>query len=134
MDYIKLAVIFQILWAIYFAITHWISMPPWNDLRQELFAGERNINLIILGAVAVSIIGFYFHYKPIMWFGVLFWSVSMIGHISFWWLPYFFGFPKVFIEEDVPTTSWKFLPPIKNHPIPDACHMVIGILTLLPFI
>ena len=46
----------------------------------------------------------------------------------------FFGFPKVFIEEDVPTTSWKFLPPIKNHPIPDAWHMVIGILTLLTFI
>jgi hypothetical protein len=80
-----------------------------------------------------SIIGFYFQIPWLMWIGAAFWTLSLIGHITSWWLPYFFGWPKPFLEnaERDNAKTYHFLPKRKNHPIPDLTHCLIGILIVL---
>lgn len=79
----------------------------------------------------ISIVGFYYYIYWMMIVGLVFWSLWMIGHINSWWLPYLFGFPKVFNKDAVEQNkkTLQILPPIKNHLIPDACHIVLGILS-----
>ena len=126
-------IIAQIILTFYFAVTHWIPLPPWNNLAKEPFKNERKINLIMHVFQAVSIIGFYYHTYWMMIIGLVFWSLWMVGHINSWWLPYFFGFPKVFSENAVEQNkeTLQILPPIKDHLIPDACHIVLGVISVI---
>jgi hypothetical protein len=54
--------------------------------------------------------------------------------ISSWWIPYFQGAPPQMMRfyEHWFANTYKFLPPIDGHPIPDAEHSVIlALLALL---
>ncbi|PLS03782.1 hypothetical protein CVD27_13410 [Neobacillus cucumis] len=51
-------------------------------------------------------------------------------HLFTWWFPYFFGYPNN-IRTDYEKyfkRTFKFLPKIKDHIIPDAEHVGVGIL------
>ena len=128
-----LAVILQIAFTGWFALTHWVALPPLNDLTKEAFPNERRTNLILHFFQLASIIGFIFYIKWLMWIGVVFWTLSLIGHITSWWLPYFLGWPKAFLEnaEVDNAKTYHFLPARKNHPIPDLTHCIIGFLCIV---
>lgn len=130
-----LAVLSQIAFTAWFTLTHWISLPPFNNLKEEAFLHERRTNLILHLFQLSSIAGFAFHIVWLMWIGALFWTISIIGHITSWWLPYFFGWPEGFLKnaEADNAKTYHFLPPRKNHPIPDLNHCIIGILAMLAF-
>lgn len=132
MDWKDLAVVSQIACTGWFASTHWIPLPPLNDLQEEAFPNERLTNFILHVLQLASILGFFFHLIWVMWFGIFFWTISLIGHLFSWWLPYFFGWPKAFLKnaELDNVKTYHFLPPRKNHPIPDLNHCVIGFLLL----
>jgi hypothetical protein len=132
MNWNTLAIVLQIAFTGWFALTHWVCLPPLNDLTEEAFPRERSTNLILHVFQLGSIIGFFFHIMWLMWMGTLFWTVSLIGHIISWWFPYFFGWPKAFLEnaERDNAKTYHFLPYRKNHPIPDLNHCIIGILVL----
>lgn len=70
-----------------------------------------------------------------MLLGTLFWSVSLVGHILSWWMPYFFGWPKAFLEnaEIDNAKTYYFLPLRKNYPVPDFNHCIIGLLAIFAF-
>ncbi len=130
------AVVTQSAWLIWFVMTHWISLPPLNDLSKEAFAHEKKVNLAIVGVVLASIAGFYWNIGFLMWFGALFWTLGMFGHIMSWWVPYFFGWPKAALENAVEDNgkTVHFLPARGNHPIPDLTHCMIGVLTIAAWI
>lgn len=60
----------------------------------------------------------------------------MVGHINTWWLPYLFGWPKVFIEnvEIDHKCTLRFLPARKNHPVPDVAYCILGLTGLIALI
>jgi hypothetical protein len=130
MDWNTLAIVFQMACTLWFALTHWIPLPPLNDLSAEAFPNERRINILLHAFQLGSIAGFYFQLWWLMWIGVAFWTLSLIGHIFSWWLPYFWGWPKAFLKnaESDNAKTYHFLPKRKNHPIPDLNHCVIGLL------
>lgn len=133
MNWNLFAILSQIAFTGWFALTHWISIPPLNDLSKEAFPKERLTNLILHVFQLGSIIGFIFQISWLMGIGVAFWTLSLIGHVTSWWLPYFFGWPKAFLQNAQVDNAktYHFLPSRKNHPIPDLVHCIIGILALI---
>ena len=133
MNWLIFSVITQFIFIIYFSITHWIPLFPWNDIRKEgIFKAER-IGVVVHNILQIfSISSYYMEWKPGMWVGLIYWSILFTFHILEWWIVYFFGWPTFFVKttKEASATTYKFLPPIKNHPIPDACHFFIGILAI----
>lgn len=125
-------VLSQLAFLFWFVVTHWIPLPPLNDLSVEAFKGERKTNIVLHIIQAISIFGYYYNIKIIKYMGFLFWHVCLIGHIMSWWLPYFFGWPEVFLEnaEIDNQRTIKFLPDRGKNPVPDVVHCGIGILTV----
>ncbi|UZN06720.1 hypothetical protein M5D10_13020 [Leptospira santarosai] len=60
----------------------------------------------------------------------------MFGNAMFWWFPYLFGWPKPFTEnvEEENKRTFRILPPIKDHLIPDLVHIGITILIWINWI
>ncbi|MEH7333527.1 hypothetical protein V7161_12875 [Neobacillus drentensis] len=66
------------------------------------------------------------------WVGYSLTSIILIMHLFAWWLPYFFGFPLA-VKADYEkyfSRTYKILPPIKDHIIPDVEHIGVGVLLL----
>ena len=126
------AIIFQVVTMLWFILTHFISMPPLNDLREEAFPSERKANFILVFIQSFSMIGFVFSVRWLMGLGTVYWTLFLAGHLISWWLPYFFGWPKAFLKNAVVDNAKTvhFLPPRKNHPIPDLAHCILGMLAL----
>lgn len=135
MNWTTLAIIAQSVFTLWFAITHWVPLPRLNNLDEEAFPNERRTNLILHLFQLASILGFAYHLFWIMLLGTLFWSVSLVGHILSWWMPYFFGWPKAFLEnaEIDNAKTYYFLPLRKNYPVPDFNHCIIGLLAIFAF-
>ncbi|MEH7106406.1 hypothetical protein V7083_01350, partial [Bacillus sp. JJ1764] len=56
--------------------------------------------------------------------------IIMVMHLLAWWIPYFTGYPH-YVQADYEKyfrNTYKFLPSIKNHIIPDAEHVGVGVL------
>nr|WP_061231006.1 hypothetical protein [Leptospira weilii] len=124
------AAIFQLIYTTYFFVTHFIPMKPFNDLSKEAFSNEKKVNLSII-AVQLAIVPFFLY--DIFWgicFGAFYYLVNVFGNAMSWWFPYFFGWPKSFAEnaEEENKKTFRILPPIKNHLIPDVVHIGITIL------
>ncbi len=125
------AVVSQCALTIYFMITHWISLYPWNDLQHVSFKYERQLNAFMHCIQIVLIIGFAYHINWLMIVGLVFWSLWLYGHIMAWWVPYFFGASDDAMLDYQETfgRTYKFLRTYDNHPAPDACHTFIGLFT-----
>jgi hypothetical protein len=136
MNWNYLTIAAQVSCTAWFFLTHWVPLPPLNDLKEEAFSNERATNLVLHFFQAASIAGFIFHINWLMWLGALFWTISFAGHLISWWLPYFLGWPKAFLKnaEVDNAKTYHFLPPRKNHPIPDLNHCIIGLLVLFAMI
>jgi hypothetical protein len=126
-------VIAQGILTLYFMITHWISLYPWNDLHKTSFAYERPINALMNCIQIALLYGFAFHINWLMVFGIIFWSLWMYGHIHAWWIPYFYGASETDLLDYQQTfgNTYKFFKTYGNHPAPDACHTVLGLLSCI---
>jgi hypothetical protein len=62
--------------------------------------------------------------------GLVIGTVDLLMHLAYWWLPYVRGGSAAQISEHQRlfggTTT--FLPPIGDHPVPNAQHVVVGLL------
>ena len=74
-------IIAQSLLTLYFIITHWIPMYPWNDLTNVSFVYERPLNAFIHCIQIALILGFTYQINWLMIVGLIFWSMWMYGHI-----------------------------------------------------
>jgi hypothetical protein len=56
--------------------------------------------------------------------------------IKWWWIPYFFGASEAHMQQyrKLFSRTFKFLPPIDDHLIPDAQHCVLHGLTVIALI
>lgn len=109
-----------------------IPMPPWND------TSTRTVKHRLLEVL--------FNYSPLLLIAYGFsqtsrtgWLISaigatlyFIGHLNAWWRPYFFGASAREMEEYKThfSRTFKFLPARGENPIPDAEHVVIGLICI----
>ena len=119
--------------ALYLLITDWVDLAPWNNVgdlprRQKLLLSLTNYTPLVLLAF------FVLQQDPILVsLAVVIASVDLLLHLMYWWLPYLRGASAAQTAEHANlfggTTT--FLPRIGDHPIPNAQHVVVGILMVL---
>lgn len=99
MNIIFYTLLSQSIFATWFFIIHFIPIPPLNDIDKFPNSPSWKRTLFIHWLVLVMLIIGYslnFFYLKLLLIAVL--SLFMVGHINTWWLPYLFGWPKVFID------------------------------------
>ncbi|MCI0355592.1 MAG: hypothetical protein L0099_11225 [Acidobacteria bacterium] len=122
------AAVTQALLALYLQVIEWVDLFPWNNVRggngQEAF--DVSMAVVQSGLVVAAWKGM----RPSLAVGAALYSVWLVLQIRAWWLPYFWGATEQRMQH---YTRWfgetyKFLPPIGDHPIPDAAHVVLQLL------
>jgi hypothetical protein len=128
-----IAAILAIALAVYLAVTDWVNLVPWNKvedvpIRQKLLLSATNYTPLLVIAFAVLQ-----ESRILMAVALFVGAVDLLLHIAYWWLPYLRGTSAEQRAERASlfggTTT--FLPPIGDHPIPNAQHVVVGVLMLL---
>lgn len=122
---VRAAILFQVALGAYLQIVEWIPLGRWNNVANG--NGQGQLDVIIAICQIVILIFFWRHWRWLMAVGVAVnvWWAWM--EIQFWWIPYFFGGSAQWMEvyNHWFKNTWKFLPAIDGHPIPDAEHTVL---------
>lgn len=107
-----------------------INLFPFNDIHSR---DKRLRKYEVLGNYPPLIIiaaCFFVNNGIAHWVGFVMTSIIMVMHLFAWWIPYLTGYPNQ-VRADYEkyfSRTFKFLPAIKNHIIPDAEHVGVGIL------
>jgi hypothetical protein len=120
----------QVALLIYFQLHEWIHLPPWNDDSPGNSQARIDVALgvvqtgIIVGVAAESIVA--------MAIGVAVYAGWMALQVIGWWIPYLRGASEGHLRYYAKhwAGTWRFLPPIGDHPIPNAAHVVLQVLVL----
>lgn len=128
-----LTYLFPLCFLLYQIIIDFVPLFPFNDVQSR---DKRLRKFEVLGnypPVLLISFCFYFNHSISLWIGYILVLITMLMHIFTWWIPYLFGFPNS-VRSDYQkyfSRTYKFLPPIKNHIIPDAEHVGVGLLLLI---
>ena len=129
MDASTMAAAFAVALAAYLLITDWVDLAPWNKVddlpvRQKLLISVANYTPLLFIGVAVLQGGL------LVVLALLVGVVDLAMHVAYWWLPYLRGASpeQVAERERLFGGTTTILPAIGNHPIPNAQHVVVGIL------
>jgi hypothetical protein len=121
--------------AVYLLVTDWRDLAPWNNVgdlpvRQKLLISLANYTPLLFIAFAIAQ-----QNRILVVLAVVVGGVDLLMHVAFWWLPYLRGATAEHQQEHARmfggTTT--FLPAIGDHPIPNAQHVVVGVLMLAMF-
>jgi hypothetical protein len=125
------AAVAQMILTAYLQVIEWIPLPPWNDLSRGNGQATMDVALLIGGiAFAVST------WRRKTWLMIL----ATIGYagwlalqVQTWWVPYFTGGSAGWrrVYERWFSNTFRFLPPINDHPVPDAAHTVLHLLLMI---
>lgn len=133
MNWSRAAVATPLILLGYLVVTDWRDLYPWNDiqakpLRENVFTSVVNYSPLVVIAWSARQRG----PLPAL-VGVGLSGAYLAGHVSFWWIPYLFGdTPEHRAHYDrLFSRTLKFWPRIDDHPVPDAQHTVVGVLTTL---
>ena len=96
-DMIHIAIICQIVLLVYHQLTTHFDFFPFNGARQysakeKLAEGGSNLILMILAPI-----GFGFHIRGLMIYGVIYYFFLLAAELIIWWIPYF----------TIPSGSWR---------------------------
>lgn len=123
----------QIALGLYLTVIDHVDLFPWNDLA-GITLRER---LLRLGLNSMPHFLFAWAFlrglRPVLLAAMLFYIIALAMHIDFWWRPYLVGATerqRSRYERRYLRTR-KILPPIKDHPVPDAQHVVAGALATM---
>jgi len=99
--------------------------------------GQESTDIILLALQAVILIFYWRRWRWLMLAGLGLYGLWLYLEISSWWVPYFRGASPQFMRfyEHWFGNTYKFLPALDGHPVPDAEHAVILALlvTVLTF-
>jgi hypothetical protein len=122
---LKYALVSQVVLAVYLQVVEWIPLGRWNNVANGNGQGSSDIILAVLQAIILV-----FYWKRWRWpmlAGLGLYGLWLYLEISSWWVPYFRGASPQFMRfyEHWFGNTYKFLPTIDGHPVPDAEHTVI---------
>lgn len=132
MKWNQLAACMPLIFLAYQLLIDWVNLFPWNDLSTKT-PKTRLLELLLNYSPLLLITYGFQQATPTSQLFALVGSVAyLIGHLNAWWRPYFFGAsPKEIVEyNQYFSRTYKFLPPIEDHPIPDGEHVVLGLICL----
>jgi hypothetical protein len=130
MNVAAIAATLAVLLAAYLLVTDWVKLAPWNNVedlpvRQKLLVSLANYTPLFFIAFGIA--------QPsriLVGLALLVGLVDLAMHVAYWWLPYLRGATAEHTREHARmfggTTT--FLPAIGDHPIPNAQHVVVGVL------
>ena len=133
MEWNQLAMIMPFIFLAYQLLIDWANLFPWNDIATKT-PKTRLIELLLnYSPLLLIAYGFYQHTPTAKLYALIGSVAYLIGHLNAWWRPYLFGASaKEKAEyEQYFSRTYKFLPPIGEHPIPDSEHVVLGFICLL---
>ena len=133
-DGTRLAVIALIVMLGYFVAVNHVALYPWNNLR----SGTAELASTLAGVIpfGLYIIAFARRVRGGMLVGMVHGYVWLALQIRQWWIPYLWGSTWLhssleWYTEHGYAETIKVLPPIGDHPIPDAQHLVLQLLSLI---
>lgn len=130
MSWVTLSVVLQAALLIYFQFHEWVHLPSWNANSPGNPQGRLDI---VLGVAQAGIIaGVAREWNPAMAVGVAMYSGWLALQAAGWWIPYLRGASEGHMRfyEKHWARTWRFLPAIGDHPIPNAAHVVLQLLIL----
>lgn len=136
MNWPLLTVIAALTMLAYQLVIDWIPLFPWNDVSKKT-PRERVLETAINYSPLLLIAYGFANPRGIGWtIATIGCAVYMVGHLNAWWRPYLFGATEKEHAEysRLFANTYRILPPIRTNPVPDAEHMVIGVLTLVMLI
>ncbi len=130
------AVVAPLALLVYLLLLDFVDLFPWNDLS-VVTVREQVLGILINDLIILLIAAAFMQSRRVLQFlAVLASALFVLGHIVTWWIPYFFGTSSAAMQEHAylygRTTT--FLPPIQDHPRPNAAHVVVGVLALATLI
>ncbi|MBS4172225.1 hypothetical protein [Bacillus sp. FJAT-49736] len=131
-----LAIVLPLVFLGYQMVIDFVNLFPFNDIHSR---DKRLRKYEVLGnypPLVVISACFFFNSGLWHWVGFIMTSIIMVMHLFAWWIPYLTGYPNQ-VRSDYDKyfrNTYKFLPAIKNHIIPDAEHFGVGVLLSLTMI
>jgi hypothetical protein len=121
----------QIALAIYLQFIEWVPVPPWNDISRG--NGQEWLDLAIAVISVLLALGTWRRWRPILGAAVLWLCLWLWLQVTSWWVPYFTGGSAQWrsVYARVFSRTYKFLPAIRDNPIPDAAHTVLTLLIIV---
>jgi hypothetical protein len=116
----------QLALTAYFTVTHWVDLPPFNDLRDE----DQPRNLLFQVPMAVLAAGTLLHWRWVLPVAAVYYTLWMAGHLLSWWVPYLTGWPRAVVAGNT-QRAYAFLPQIRERPTPDLLHSILGVLSIV---
>ncbi|WP_213522195.1 hypothetical protein [Paenibacillus sp. J31TS4] len=126
---------------LYFVSLLWIDLYPFNDLEAaEDYYGDQYLATQLGGtlfSVIVLLLGSYLVYmtkkRALIWVGFLLFLVLLLLQLTASWLPYISGASteSLSLHQRLFGETVTILPGIKDHPVPDLAHTILGLLYLL---
>lgn len=116
---------FQALLTAYLQVVEWIPLGRWNNVANG--NGQAQLDLVIAITQIVILILFWRRWRWLMAAGTIAYGWWAWLEIQSWWIPYFFGGSAQWMDvyNRWFKNTYRFLPAIDGHPIPDAEHTVL---------
>lgn len=133
MDWTAASALLQAAVGGYLIVHECVDLFPWNDVSRTT-ATEKLLacvfNVIPIGILAW---GYAVRHQTLMNYGTGSYAVFLLLQLNQWWRPYLFGAGRRVRAEYQKRFSrtWKVLPAIQDHPVPDVQHLGLQVLTLL---
>lgn len=130
MSRVTLSLLLQTALLIYFQVHEWIHLPPWND--NSAGNPQRGLDVVLGVAQAGIIAGVAREWSAAMVVGIAMYGGWLALQVAGWWIPYLYGASKGHMRfyEQHWARTWKFLPAIGDHPVPNAAHVILQLLLL----
>lgn len=127
----KAALASQALLAVYLQTVEWIPLGRWNNVAHG--NGQESLDIILAVVQAAILVCYWKRWRWAMLAGAGLFGLWLWVEIASWWVPYFRGGspPMMRFYQHWFANTYKFLPPIDGHPIPDAEHSVLLALLML---
>ncbi len=122
------ATVTQALLALYLQVIEWVDLFPWNNVRWG--NGQEILDITVAVLQIGLIVGAWKGVRPLVGVGAVLYAFWLAAQVRAWWIPYFWGASAGRMRR----YNWwfgetyKFLPPIGDHPIPDAAHVLLQAL------
>ncbi len=122
------AALSQAALALYLQVIEWVDLFPWNNIRWG--NGQEALDITVAVLQIGLIVGAWKGMRPLVGVGAVLYAVWFGAQVRAWWIPYLWGASEARMRH----YNWwfgetyKFLPPIGDHPIPDAAHVLLQIL------
>jgi hypothetical protein len=109
-----------------------VNLFPFNDVeRKDKKTRKIEILMNYPPLFAISLC-FFIHTFVSMAIGTALTLIIFVMHLSAWWIPYLFGSSSRMKHEydRLFGRTYRFLPPIKDHIVPDAEHCGVGLFLI----